>query len=149
MKIHTPGRLSQSQRQVVAEIVGLVLPERPSLSAPERARVHSAVTGFVASQIEAMPTFLALPYRVTLVAFQLLSTLRYGRRFDGLNEASQAAYLALWSEGPVAPARDFTRLIRSCALLAYFDHPDVRSHLPMPGGILPAGSAAAPVSSAP
>ncbi len=133
MKIHTPRRLSPSQRQVVAEIIGLVLPERPSLSAPERARVHSAVTGFVASQIEALPTFLALPYRVALVAFGLLPTLRYGRRFNRLNEASQAAYLAFWSEGPVAPARDFTKLIRSCALLAYFDHPDVRSHLPMPG----------------
>lgn len=147
--IHTPRRLSQSQRQLVAKIVGLVLPERPSLSAPERARVRSAVTGFVASQIEALPTFMALPYRVALLAFQLLPTLRYGRRFDGLNEASQAAYLALWSEGPVAPARDFIKLIRSCALLAYFDHPDVRSQLPMPGGTLPAGSAAAPASSAP
>ncbi len=142
--IHSPRRLSQSQRQLVAKIVGLVLPERPALSAPERERVHSAVSGFVASQIEALPTFLALPYRVALLAFQLLSTLRYGRRFDGLNEASQAAYLALWSDGPVAPARDFTKLIRSCALLAYFDHPDVRSQLPMP-----AGSAAAPASSAP
>ncbi len=137
MKLHTPRRLSPSQRQIVARIVGRVLPARPCLSAPERARVHSAVTGFVASQIEALPTFLALPYRVALVAFQLLPALRYGRRFDSLDDASQAAYLTLWSEGPLAPARDFTKLIRSCALLAYFDHPDVRSHLPMPGDPCP------------
>ena len=148
MKIRTPRRLSPSQRQVVAEIIGLMLPEQPCLSAPERTQVHSAVTGFVVSQIEALPTFLALPYRVALLAFQLLPILRYGRRFDSLDQASQAAYLALWSEGPLAQARDFTKLIRSCALLAYFDHPDVRNQLPMPGASHPAGSATAKANGA-
>lgn len=147
MKIRAPNRLSPSQRNVVAEIVGVVLPARLDLSAPERAQVHAAVTGFVASQIEALPTFLGLPYRLLLLAFSLLPILRYGRRFDGLDDASQAAYLALWSEGPLPQARDFIKLIRSCALLAYFDHPDVRSHLPQPAVPVPAASANTTVTS--
>ena len=53
--IQNPRRLSPAQRQVVAEIVRLLLPERPELDGRERVRVESAVTGFVASQIEALP----------------------------------------------------------------------------------------------
>ena len=139
MTIQNPRRLSPAQRQVVAEIVRLLLPERPELDGRERVRVESAVTGFVASQIEALPGVLALPYRAALGAFQLLPALRFGRRFGGLDDDAKAAWLALWSDGPFAPARDFTKLIRSCALLAYFDHPDVRLHLPRPGE--PAGAA--------
>jgi hypothetical protein len=138
--IQNPRRLSPAQRQVVAEIVRLLLPDQPALGARERVRVESAVTGFVASQIEALPGFLALPYRATLGAFQLFPALRFGRRFGNLDDDAKAAWLALWSDGPIAPARDFTKLIRSCALLAYFDHPDVRSQLPHPGGVEAVGA---------
>ncbi len=122
----------------MAEIVRSVVPADLDLDESERTRVHSAVTGFVASQIEALPSFLAVPYRAAITAFQLLPILRFGRRYLSLEDASKQSYLALWSDSPFSPARDFIKLIRSCALLAYFDHPDVRRHLPAACGPRPA-----------
>jgi hypothetical protein len=114
---------------VVAEIVRLTLPAYPDLDEQARARVHADVTDFVASQIEALPLFLHIPYRLGITAFHLLSLLRYGRRFASLPDAARESYLSFWSDGVMGPTRDFIKLIRSCALLAYFDHPGVRTRL--------------------
>jgi hypothetical protein len=124
---------------VVAEIVRLITPAYPDLDERERARVNESVTGFVTSQIEALPAFLALPYGLAITAFQLLAILRFGRRFLSLPEAVKPAYLSIWADAKIGPARDLIKLIRSCALLAYFDHPDVLRHLP-------ASSASGPVA---
>jgi hypothetical protein len=87
------------------------------------------VERFVALQVENIPTYLRVPYLVAVAGFQWLPVLRFGRRFLSLPLESQRSYLALWSESPLAPMRDFIRLIRNCALLAYYDHPDVRRAL--------------------
>jgi hypothetical protein len=122
-------RLSSTRRRVVAEIVRLTLPAYPELDEQARARVHADVTGFVVSQIEGLPSFLHLPYRLGITTFHLLSLLRYGRRFASLPDAARESYLSFWSDGVMGPTRDFIKLIRSCALLAYFDHPGVRRRL--------------------
>jgi len=103
----------------------LITPEVAGLDAGVRARVHEDVVAHVVTQIEQMPSILALPYRLALWAFGLLPVLRYGRTFLGLTPPRQAVYLSSWSNAVIAPARDFIKLIRSCALLAYFDHPQV------------------------
>ncbi len=123
-------RLSPGRRQAVAAIVRLVVPAYPDLDESERSRVQIAVTDFVASQIEGLPVHLALPYRWALTAFEWLALLRFGSRFGALASSSQAAYLRLWADFPIGPPRDFVKLIRSCALLAYFDHPAVVRRLP-------------------
>ena len=110
---------------MVDEIVRLLTPDDPALEPSERSRVQSSVTGFVASQVEGLPSFMALPYRLAISAFDLLSVVRYGRSFCSLEDSRKRAYLALWSEFPIGPPRDFVKLIRGCALLAFFDHPDV------------------------
>lgn len=115
---------------MVAEIVRLVTPGFPTLEDPERARVLAAVTGFVSSQIEAMPSFMSSPYCIAISAFRLLTVLRYGRFFEALDEEAKRAWLASWSDSKLGPFSDFIKLIRSCALLAYFDHPDVTQRLP-------------------
>ena len=101
----------------------------PEVAASKRNVVLTDVTRYVTSQIRSMPGFLRLPYRLALAAFNLLPILRYARTFVGLDPATQDAYLALWSDGPLASMRDFVKLIRSCALLAYFDHPLVMKML--------------------
>ncbi len=110
---------------MVDEIVQLLTPDDPVLAPAERTRVQSSVSGFVASQVEGLPSFMAMPYRLAISAFGLMSVLRYGRGFCSLEDSRKRAYLALWSEFPIGPPRDFVKLIRGCALLAFFDHPDV------------------------
>lgn len=120
--------LSLSARRVVTEIVHLSLPDYPALEAPTRAQVRSDVSDVVVAQIEAMPSFLGIPYRIALHAFRLLPLVRWGRPFLSLDSAAQRSWIALWADG-IGPTRDFIKLIRSCALFAYFDHATLRQPL--------------------
>ena len=117
------------QRHVVAEIVGLVTPAEFLPDPEARARVQDDATDFVCSQIAAMPSFLRVPYRLALTAFNLLPVLRWARPFARLPERARATYLSAWSDGGISLNRDFVKLLRSCALLAYFDHEEVRRQL--------------------
>lgn len=124
-----PPRLSRYESRIVADVVRLILPEYPPLDSSVREEVSVDVTSYVASQIRSMPSFLAHPYRLALLAFDLLPLLRYGRTFHSLPYGRKHAYLAGWSDAPIGVMRDFVKLIRSCALLAYFDHPRVGAEL--------------------
>ncbi len=117
------------QRRVVAEIVSLIAPAEFVPDPETRARVQDDATDFVCFQIAAMPSFLRLPYRLALTAFNLLPLLRWGSPFGRLPERARASYLSFWSDGGISVNRDFVKLLRSCALLAYFDHEDVRRQL--------------------
>lgn len=119
------ARLSERQTRLLAGVTALLIPSEPRLPHEVRARVLDYTERFVALQVENLPTYLRAPYLIAMVGFQWLPVLRFGRRFLDLPFESQRAYLTLWSEAPLAPMRDFVRLIRNCALLAYYDHPDV------------------------
>ena len=122
-------RVRPGQRRTVAAIVDRLLPSAPQLPAEARRRVAEASTRFVVVEIESIPPFLRLPYLLAVVGFEWVAVLRYGRPFSRLAAEAQRAYLALWSDFPIGTPRDFVKLIRGCALLAYFDHPEVRAAL--------------------
>lgn len=124
-----PESLSRGQTAVLAEIIRTLTPSYPELAADTRATAQADVTRYVASQILAMPGHLRLPYKLALVAFNWLALLRYFRPFVSLPHELKPAYLALWSDAPVGPMRDFVKLIRSSGLLVYYDHPLVVQHL--------------------
>lgn len=138
--------LSPARRQLVAEIVGALAPHEPALAPAARERALRDTVRFVASQIEAMPSYLRLPYLLALSAFDWLALLRHGRRFPGLAPARREAWIESWSASALAPRRDFVKLLRSCTLLAFFDHPAVRARLIAEAG---AGSRGAPQDEAP
>jgi hypothetical protein len=121
--------MGRHETTVIMRLVSLVVPGYPALDADTRIAVHHDVTAFVGAQIDSMPSFLRLPYRLAIIAFNWLAVLRHGQPFLGLGDAAATSYLALWSSPGLGPSRDFVKLIRSCALLAYFDHPRVRSGL--------------------
>ena len=123
------GALSAAQTRVVSDIITLIIPGYPEMEAAAQVQAHGDVTAFVGSQIAGMPSFLRFPYKLALTAFAALPLLRYGRTFTGLDAEVRAHYLALWSDAPIGVMRNFVKLIRSCAVLAYFDHPLVMRHL--------------------
>lgn len=120
------SHLSELERRTVARIVALVIPDFPRLEATLQAHVQDDVCRYVLDQISAMAGFLAGPYRLAILGFEALPVLRYGKPFHALPRQRQEACLSLWSAAPLGAMRDFVKLIRSCALLAYFDHQDVR-----------------------
>lgn len=135
--------LSRTRTTVVAGIIGVLTPVYPDLEESVRLLVHQDVTRYVASQIQSMPSFLRLPYKLALTAFNWLAVVPYQRRFIHLPFTAQVSYLALWSDGPMGVLRDFVKLIRSCALLAYFDHPLVAERLTAIRRVLPSVEPAA------
>lgn len=119
----------QGLTKTLQAVVGVILPRYPDLDPGVRVAVEQDVARYVARQIGSMPSFLRVPYRLALLAFDWLPLLRHGRPFRGLPPASSARYVALWNDAPVLAMRDFVRLLRSSALLAYFDHPSVVQQL--------------------
>ncbi|MCC6847864.1 MAG: hypothetical protein IT294_05135 [Deltaproteobacteria bacterium] len=117
-----------TDRTVVA-IAECLAPDFPRLDPATRAVVLADVTAFAVSQVGALPDFLRYPYRLALVAFEWLAVLRFGRRFVALDAARQRAWVELWTESPLGVTRNFVKLVRSCALLAFYDHPALQDAL--------------------
>jgi hypothetical protein len=129
-----PGlRLTKTLQAIVIAI----LPTYPQLDAGARVLVEHDVARYVARQITAMPSFLRVPYGFAMLAFDWLALLRYGRPFRSLKPERGARYVAWWNDSPVSFMRDFVRLIRSSALLVYFDHPAVAQQLAAPMSLPP------------
>lgn len=124
-----PSTLHRSSRATLLEIVRVVLPSYPELDESSRGAIEHDTTDYVAAQIGSMPGFLRVPFRLALFGFEILPLLRHGRPFRALPPAKRLPYLALWSDAPLAPMRDFVKLIRSTALFVYFDHPLVLGRL--------------------
>jgi hypothetical protein len=136
--VRQASELSHGLTATLRAMVALILPAYPELDAAARGRVEHDVTRYVAAQVRSMPGFLRLPYQLALLGFEWLPVVRYGRPFRALPPAARAAYLALWSEAPIAAMRDVVKLIRSSALLVYFDDALVMRRLEEPPQRVPA-----------
>ncbi len=123
------ARQTRKPPALLLPMVQTLLPPYPELRPDIRIEVERSVAGYVAGQIAAMPTFLRLPYRLAMFTFDALALARHGRRFRALSPTARERYLGVWSNIPVSAMRDFVKLIRSTALLVYFDHPLVRERL--------------------
>jgi hypothetical protein len=121
--------LTSREREVVDAAVAALLRDVPPLGDDTREQVVRDVAVFLAAQIAGMPSTLRVPYRAALAAFDLLPLLRYGRPFHLLENSAQVAWLDLWGERGGLPTRSFVKLLRSCVLFAYFDHPVVVARL--------------------
>ena len=94
-----------------------------------RRLVEGDVGSFVEEQVRGMPAHLRLPYRAALWAFQWMALRQYGRPYTLLDPVKQRDYISVWIHSTVGFKRDFIKLMRSCALLQYYDHPEVETHL--------------------
>lgn len=116
-------------RGPLAALTTSLLPLWPDLPGPLRGEVEADVVGYLQRQIRRMPLFLRVPWTIVLLVFAAGALLRYGRPFSSLSPGRKRAWVSLWAESPLVPMRDFVRMVRSCALLAWFDHPAVSAAL--------------------
>src|SRR5262249_16050624 len=122
-------RVLPTQKRVLAAVVERLLPTAPELPAETRPRVVDDATRFVVLEVESIPLFIRRPYLAAILGFDWLAVLRFARRYTRLGAEAQQSYLYFWTNSPIGPFRDFVKLIRGCALLAYFDHAEVRAAL--------------------
>jgi glycosyltransferase 2 family protein len=111
--------------RLLRAIVEAVLPEPPPAVADD-------VAVFVAGQVQALPRRLRLAFAAGLVTFDLASRLRHPRGFAAQPRATRVALVESWAFGDWPQGRKLFRLVRSIALLAYYEHPLVASQLSPP-----------------
>jgi hypothetical protein len=117
------------QASLVTALVESLLPTDPVLDVDVRADVATDVAHLVVTQIRAMPPFLRLPYRAALLSFDLLPVLSYGRSFRALDRTAREGWIRRWDERGLRATRAFVKLVRSCTLFAWYDHPRVAAAL--------------------
>lgn len=106
-----------------------LLPPWPALPPERRATVERDVVDYVRHQVVRMPLYLRLPFRLVLSAFACSAWFYNGRAFIVLSPSRKRRVVNRWAQSRVIPMRDFIKMVRSCALLAWFDHDVVRGRL--------------------
>jgi hypothetical protein len=92
----------------------------------------SSVTAFVNGQVRALPRRLQLAFSAGLIAFAASVRLRAPTGFSRQTRARRSGLVDGWAFGGFIPGRKLFRLIRSTALLAFYDHPLVARRLEPP-----------------
>ncbi|MBI5535516.1 MAG: flippase-like domain-containing protein [Deltaproteobacteria bacterium] len=137
MRLITPlVRTSHEPRptRLMRAVCEALLPaEGPSGS---REAIVDRVSAFVAGQTEALPGLLRWALRVGLTGFAALTFLRYGRPFPSLSLERRRKIVASWAWGRLGLARQLFRALRSTALLAWYEDPDVVAAQNDPGHVL-------------
>jgi hypothetical protein len=109
--------------RLLRSIVETLVPEgfRPP-DATVALQVLDDVTAFVTAQVHMLPRRLHAAFVLGLVAFALWARLRGPRGFAAQPRAVRVALVNAWAFGGWAPGRKLFRLIRSTALLAFYEH---------------------------
>jgi hypothetical protein len=129
--------MRQRTARILSAAASPMLPRYPQLSESDRSRVLHGLDLFLVEQVFAMPRYMLMPYLVALEVFEILPILRRGRPFSSLAAEDRGVIVARWSSSPLGPMRDLLKLIRSCALLYYLDHPIVERRLEEEAGRMP------------
>lgn len=87
------------------------------------------VADFVQGEINSLSKKLYLLFKVGMFGFNTLIWLRYFRTFSLLSVSQRRAIVNAWAYGKIPVARKLFKLVRSTALLAFFEHPAVVAKL--------------------
>ncbi len=94
---------------------------------------------FVDGQVAALPTKLQLMFRAGMALFRFVTRLRFFRGYCDVSLEARRVWTKRWAEGRFALVRQLFKPVRATALLAYYDHEDVKRKL-LTDAVLPATS---------
>jgi uncharacterized protein (TIRG00374 family) len=89
---------------------------------------------FVDGQIASLPTRLRAMFGGGMTLFRFVTRLRFLRGYCDVPLEARRAWTKRWAEGRIALVRQLFKPVRAIALLAYYDHADVKRDL-LAGGI--------------
>jgi uncharacterized membrane protein YbhN (UPF0104 family) len=123
-------RASDRPGQLIVAITEALLPPAALDGSPYR------TARFVQGQLNALPTSLRLLLSVGLCGFRVLVRLRYSQSFCALDPQTRRRVVSGWAYGRYAVARQLFRVLRSCALLHYYETVDKRRTSPVEADIV-------------
>lgn len=125
---------SSPANRLLRSIIEALVPDGlPALDATTAGTVLDDVADFVVGQVRMLPRRLYAAFVLGLAGFALWARLRRLRAFAAQPRAVRVALVEAWAFGDWAPGRKLFRLIRSTALLAFYEHPLVTEQLVRPG----------------
>ncbi|HZR26131.1 MAG TPA: lysylphosphatidylglycerol synthase transmembrane domain-containing protein [Vicinamibacterales bacterium] len=98
-----------------------------TLDAERRAQALRSATRFVVGEIHALPIPLRALFSIGMLGFRVVVRATTGRGFCDLALPQRERIVNAWAFGSVAPARQLFRVIRSTALLAFWETPGMRT----------------------
>lgn len=104
-------------------------PEKRLEHPAHHATVLDSVSSFVSEEMNALPGTYRFLLRFGLAGFAASTWLNTRRRFSSLPLETRVHYVRRWAWSSFTPARQLFRPLRSTALLAYYEHPDVSQAL--------------------
>lgn len=105
------------------------------LTDPAQAQqVNDEVARFVEGQLGALPTLFRLAFAAGMRGFRMHTVLRTCHSFCALPLQARTAQVERWAYGRFALGRQLFRVVRSTALLAYYEHPLVTRALGLEEG---------------
>ena len=130
-RVHRHTRHVETIRFVRALCEAIAPWDRVALAEADREAVLGDVATFVSESIAALPTRLALLFGVGMAGFRFVVRVQTLRGFCDLSLERRTHVVAMWAWGPIGLTRQLFRVVRSTAMLAFFDHPGVRSEPPL------------------
>jgi hypothetical protein len=120
-----PRSRDTTPHRLVVAITEALLPGRDGDPlGPPREQTQRVAT-FVQGQVNALPTQLRLLLSIGLLGFRTLVRVRHVRGFCSLPLATRREVVNAWAYGRHAPARQLFRVLRSTALLCYYEEASV------------------------
>jgi hypothetical protein len=90
------------------------------------------VAAFIEGQIAALPPRLLTMFHLGMTFFRTVVHLRYLRSFCALSREKRQSIVDAWAFGRIALLRQLFRPVRSLAVLAYYERPEVIATLAPP-----------------
>lgn len=123
------GSTSLAEKNVTASVFYLKLTEAAlpldTLNLKEPQKVVSDVANFIYSEVQNLPRKFQVLFAIAMFGFNLLIFLRYFRLFSLLEKSTRTDIFNGWAYGKIAITRKLFKLVRSTALLAFYEHPKV------------------------
>jgi hypothetical protein len=115
---------SKSTSTFIFKLTEAALPlDSFTLSDPKA--VTSYVANFIHEEVNNLSKKIQLLFSIGMLGFNMLVWLRYFRTFSLLPLPTRVKIFNSWAYGKLALTRQLFRLVRSTALLAFFEHPAV------------------------
>jgi hypothetical protein len=116
-----PRSRDTTPHKLIVAMTEALLADQDSAPVGPPKEVTQRVATFVQGQVDALPTQLRLLLLAGLLGFRVLVRMRYVRSFCSLPLSTRRDVVNAWAWGQYALARQLFRVLRSTALLCYYE----------------------------
>ncbi len=127
-----------THRFIAALAESMIPIDEIELTTDERQAIIQETSDFVIGQVEALPRRLALMFAIGTAFFRFYVRITRFRGFCDLKPEMRREILDSWAYGSIPLFRALFKLIRSTALLTFFESPAVQSALDRSNESVPA-----------